>query len=152
MSVWLLKSEPSVYGIADLERDGTSLWDGVRNYQARNYLRAMRPGDVAFFYHSSTTPAGIVGLVRVRRGDVVDPTQFDPSSPYHDPRATPAAPRWFTVEVELVRRFARLVSLDELRAAFGPDELLAVRRGNRLSVLPVPDAVADRILAMADGS
>lgn len=97
MAYWLLKSEPQVYGIEDLEREGRALWDGVRNYQARNYLMAMKEGDLCFFYHSGANPPGIAGLCRVVRTLLPDPTQFDPENPYYDPKATPAKPagtRW----------------------------------------------------------
>ncbi len=151
MRYWLLKSEPSVYSLDDLARDGRAVWDGVRNYQARNFLREMRVDDLAFFYHSNAKPPGIVGLARVTRAGVVDPTQFDPESPYHDPKATPEAPRWHTVEVAFVRRFPRMVPLSTLREVFTPEELWILRRGNRLSVVPVPEGVARRILALAEG-
>ncbi|MER3482188.1 MAG: EVE domain-containing protein [Meiothermus sp.] len=151
MPYWLLKSEPEVYGIADLERDKTSVWDGVRNYQARNYLRAMQKGDLAFFYHSSTEALGIAGLGRVKRTEVVDPSQFDPASPYFDAKSTRENPRWWTVEIEFARAFPQTISLDTLREKFSPDELILLRRGNRLSVMPVEDAVAERILKMAEG-
>ncbi|WP_448561691.1 EVE domain-containing protein [Trichothermofontia sp.] len=147
MSYWLMKSEPKVYSITDLERDGTTIWDGVRNYQARNYLRQMQPGDLAFFYHSNTSPPGIVGLMRVVEADLADPSQFDPSSPYYDPKATPAAPRWQTVQVEFVETFTPPLSLDTLKQDFTPEDLPVVRRGNRLSVLPVSEGVAQKLLA-----
>lgn len=149
MAFWLLKSEPHTFSIDDLERKQSTLWDGVRNYQARNFLRVMQPGDLAFFYHSSTKPPGVVGLCKVVRSEVVDPTQFDPASPYYDPAARPENPRWWTVEVEFVRRFARMVSLEALRQTFTPDELWVVRRGNRLSVMPVSEEAARRILELA---
>ena len=94
MNYWLMKSEPNVYGIADLEREGIAIWDGVRNYQARNFLRSMEVGDLAFFYHSNTKPPGIVGLMEVVASQVVDPSQFDISSNYYDPKATLISPRW----------------------------------------------------------
>ncbi|RIH84468.1 EVE domain protein [Calidithermus terrae] len=149
MAYWLLKSEPDAFSIADLERIHRSLWDGVRNYQARNFLRSMQPGDLAFFYHSSTEPPGVVGVCRVVRTGVADPTQFDPHSEYHDPAAQPEKPRWWTVEVEFVQRFGRMVSLETLRQTFTPDELWVVRRGNRLSVMPVSEEAARRILELA---
>ncbi|MDM7324155.1 MAG: EVE domain-containing protein, partial [Thermus sp.] len=102
MAYWLLKSEPQVYSILDLKREGKALWDGVRNYQARNHLMRMQVGDICFFYHSNSNPPGIAGLCRVVRTLVPDPTQFDPSSPYFDPKATRENPRWYTVEVEFL--------------------------------------------------
>lgn len=149
MNYWLMKSEPSVYSIWDLQRDGQTLWDGVRNYQARNYLKAMQVGDRAFFYHSNADPPGIAGLMEIVETQVLDPSQFDPTSPYYDPKATPAAPRWYTVRVQFVAAFGRLIPLAQLRATFTPAELEVVRRGTRLSVMPVPQAVAERLLALA---
>jgi predicted RNA-binding protein with PUA-like domain len=152
MNYWLMKSEPDVYSIADLERDGETIWDGVRNYQARNFLKSMQPGDLAFFYHSNTTPPGIVGLMRVAKPDIVDPTQFDPQSKYYDAKSPRDKPRWWTVSLEFVEAFPRLVSLDELRQTFSPDDLWVVRQGNRLSVMPVPAAIAEQLLGMAKAS
>lgn len=145
MAYWLLKSEPQVYSIQDLEREGRALWDGVRNYQARNYLLRMQAGDLCFFYHSSTTPPGIAGLCRVVRTGLPDPTQFDPESPYFDPKATREKPRWYTVEVAFVEAWP-LIPLEALRPCFPQDHPL-VRRGNRLSVMPVPPEVAERLIA-----
>jgi predicted RNA-binding protein with PUA-like domain len=146
MHYWLMKSEPDVYSITDLEHDRETLWDGVRNYQARNFLKSMQPGDLAFFYHSNTTPPGIVGLMKVVQPNLVDPTQFDSKSKYYDPKSTPDNPRWHTVTVGFVEAFPRLISLDELRQTFSPDDLWVVRQGNRLSVMPVPEAIAKEIL------
>lgn len=146
-----MKSEPEVYSIADLERDRQTIWDGVRNYQARNYLRSMQPGDLAFFYHSNATPPGIVGLMQIAQPNVVDPTQFDPNSKYYDAKSTQAAPRWQTVIVEFEQCFPAMITLDTLRQTFSPDELWVVRQGNRLSVMPVSEAIAQKILAMTGG-
>ena len=143
-----MKSEPGTYSISDLKRDRTTIWDGVRNYQARNYLRQMQVGDLAFFYHSNTTPPGIVGLMRVVTSEVVDPTQFDPKSPYYDPTSAPQSPRWHTVKVEFVKTFPQLISLPTLKQEFSPEELGVVRQGNRLSVMPVTDAIAQKILVL----
>ncbi len=150
INYWLLKSEPEVYSIENLQREGQTLWDGVRNYQARNFLRQMKRGDLAFFYHSNTTPPGIVGLARVVETGVVDPTQFDPASPYYDGRCSVDSPRWFTVRLEFDRRFDRCIPLATLKQTFTTDELLLVRTGNRLSVMPVEKAIAARILAMVE--
>ncbi|MFS8819989.1 EVE domain-containing protein [Synechococcus sp. W60.1] len=150
MNYWLMKSEPSVYSIWDLQREGQTLWDGVRNYQARNYLKAMQPGDRAFFYHSNANPPGIAGLMEIVETQVVDPSQFDPTSPYYDPKSTPAAPRWYTVRVQFVAAFERLIPLAQLRATFTPAELEVVRRGTRLSVIPVAAEVAERLLSLAN--
>lgn len=141
MSYWLLKSEPAAFSIDDLAARSaqTERWDGVRNYQARNWLRdALRPGDQAFFYHSNTARPGVVGIVEIVRAGYADPTAFDPASPYYDPASAPAAPRWYSVDVRLVRKLRRLIGLTELKAQAErlPDFPL-LRRGNRLSVLPV---------------
>lgn len=149
MKYWLMKSEPDVYSIDDLERDRETIWDGVRNYQARNFLRSMQPGELIFFYHSNTTPPGIIGLMEVAKPDIVDPTQFDLQSKYYDPKSPPDNPRWQTVSVKFVEQFPTLVTLDTLRQTFTPDELLVVRPGNRLSVLPVSVDTAAKILKLA---
>lgn len=149
MAYWLVKSEPDVYSLQDLARDGQTLWDGVRNYQARNFLRSMVPGDLAFYYHSNTTPPGIVGLAHIVETSFDDPSQFDPASPYYDPKSSPDKPRWQTVRIAFQAAFPSLISLDQLRQTFDPEELWVVRRGNRLSVMPVPEAVAAKLLAIA---
>ena len=141
-----MKSEPDVYGIAELERDRTTIWDGVRNYQARNFLKSMAVGDLAFFYHSNTKPPGIVGLMKIVQSQVVDPSQFDLDGDYYDPKSTQTAPRWHTVKLEFVSRFDRQIDLNELRDRFTPEELLVVKQGNRLSVMPILENVAERIL------
>jgi predicted RNA-binding protein with PUA-like domain len=152
MGYWLLKSEPTAFGITDLEAapDLTTPWEGVRNYQARNYLRdGMRLGDQAFLYHSGTAHPAIVGIVEVVRAGYPDETAFDPASRYHDPASTLAHPRWYRVDVRLVRRLRRAVTLVELKhhaEALGDFPLL--RRGNRLSVLPVTAAQWTAILAL----
>jgi predicted RNA-binding protein with PUA-like domain len=148
MNYWLMKSEPTVYSIADLQQQRETIWDSVRNYQARNFLRQMQLGDLAFFYHSNTNPPGIVGLMRVVKTGIADPTQFEPTSEYYDPKSTPDAPRWQTVVVEFVEIFSHAISLATLRENFKDEELMVLRRGNRLSVMPVPEAVAQKILAM----
>ena len=129
-----MKCEPSAYSIADLKRDRVTIWDGVRNYQARNFLKAMVVGDLAFFYHSNVTPPGIVGLMQVIEAQLVDPSQFDLDGDYYDPKATAAAPRWHTVKVEYVKTFQQQIDLAALRGRFTSDELIVVRQGNRLSI------------------
>ena len=148
MNYWLMKSEPDVYSIADLKGDRISIWDGVRNYQARNFMREMSRGDLVFFYHSNTKIPGIVGLVRVVETGIADPSQFDMNSEYYDPKSPFDAPRWQTVRVEFVEEFAKLISLDELKQKFSPDEILLVRKCNRLSVMPVSESAAEKILTM----
>lgn len=150
MNYWLLKSEPQTYSITDLQQESRAIWDGVRNYQARNFLRQMQLGDRAFFYHSNIKPPGIVGLAEVVATDFPDPTQFDPESPYFDPKATSESPRWYTVEVAFVRDFPEMISLTTLKQMFSPEEFLLVKKGNRLSVMPVGDRVAAEILKMVE--
>lgn len=149
MKYWLYKSEPSAYSIDDLAQDRTTIWDGVRNYIARNYLLQAEVGDLAFFYHSSAKPPGVAGLCRIVETKVVDPTQFDPQSKYFDAGAEPAEPRWHTTTVEFVEKFATFIPLETLRASFSPEEFPILRRGSRLSVTPVPESTAQRLLEMA---
>jgi predicted RNA-binding protein with PUA-like domain len=137
MKYWLLKSEPSTYGIDHLKQDGTTAWTGVRNYQARNFMRdGMRPGDRAFFYHSSCAEPGIVGIVEISAAARPDATQFDRKSPQYDPAATRSEPRWVSVDVKFVKK-TRTVGLDELRGRRELKDMHVLRRGNRLSVMPV---------------
>ena len=153
MNYWLMKSEPSVFGIDDLAArpNKTEPWDGVRNYQARNMMRdTMRRGDLAFFYHSNCEPPGIVGIMEVVREGYPDPTQFDPESKYHDPKSDPDAPRWHLVDVRLKKRFKAMVTLAELREHAGElGDFALLRKGNRLSVMPVEKATWQRILELA---
>lgn len=141
MGYWLLKSEPQTFSLADLETapNQTTPWEGVRNYQARNFLReGLRLSDQAFFYHSGTAHPAVVGIVQVVREGYPDTTAWDPASPYHDPGSTPDHPRWHRVDVRFVRRLRREVTLAELkryRDILGDFALL--RPGSRLSVLPV---------------
>jgi predicted RNA-binding protein with PUA-like domain len=150
MNYWLLKSEPESYSIDHLAREGETLWEGIRNYQARIYLRSAQVGDLCFFYHSNTAPVGIAGLCEVIETLVADPTQFDPTSDYFDPKSTVAEPRWQTIRVKFVEKFARVLTLQELQTAFTGDELMVVRKGNRFSVMPVDANVALRILALVE--
>ena len=138
MAHWLVKSEPDVFGYADLERVGREGWDGVRSYQARIYLRAMRVGEQAIFYHSNAKPPGAAGVCKIVKRAEPDPTQFDPTSKYYDPASPPADPRWDWVTVAPVREL-RFVPLDELKQM---PEMIGSRllaKGNRLSVLPLSD-------------
>lgn len=145
---WLLKSEPAEFSIDDLAARGHEPWTGVRNYQARNHLRAMQRGDGLFIYHSSCAEPGIVGIARVSAPASPDPTQFDPDSAYHDPRADRAAPRWWQVEVAYVRHTRRPLALSELKAHPELAGLILLRRGNRLSVMPVAAEHARVLLAL----
>lgn len=137
---WLMKSEPDVYSIDDLARDGVGTWEGVRNYQARNYMRSMHVGDLALFYHSNAKPPGVVGVMRIAREAYVDDTQFDPASAYYDAKVKAAEPRWDRVDVAFVERLPCFVTLDELRTEAALSEMLVIRRGMRLSVQPVTPA------------
>ena len=139
---WLMKSEPDAFSIDDLERVGTEPWTGVRNYQARNFMRnGMHVGDGVLFYHSNCTPPGIVGTATVATAAYPDPTQFDRKSPYFDPKATREEPRWFNVDVRFERKLSRIIPLDEIRShADELEEFELIRRGSRLSVLPVSAA------------
>jgi len=134
---WLLKSEPDVFGFPDLLRVGREPWNGVRNYQARNNLRAMRAGDLALFYHSNAKPAGVAGVARVVRAAYPDDLQFDPGSAYHDPRSDPAEPRWSMVDVSPVLAFPALLTLERLRDLPAWQASPLTQKGTRLSVLPV---------------
>ncbi len=152
---WLVKSEPDAFGFDDLWRapQRTTVWDGVRNYQARNFMRDdMRVGDVVLFYHSNATPPGVVGLAEVASAPYPDPSQFDPASPYFDPTSTREAPRWVSVDIRAVAPLPRLVPLDELREdpRLAALDLPLVRRGNRLSVMPMPLEAVDRVRSLAD--
>ncbi|MTJ53820.1 EVE domain-containing protein [Anabaena sp. UHCC 0253] len=149
MNYWLMKSEPSVYSITDLKNQNQTIWDGIRNYQARNFLRQMQIGDLAFFYHSNAEPPGIFGLMRIVETGIADPTQFDINSKYYDAKSTPESPRWQTVKVEFLEVFNNPLSLSTLKAKFSDDELLVVKKGNRLSVTPVIESVGRRILEIA---
>jgi predicted RNA-binding protein with PUA-like domain len=147
---WLVKTEPDVYSIDDLKRDRTTGWDGVRNYQARNFMRdEMKKGDPVLIYHSNAEPPGIVGLATVSREGHPDPTALDPTDPHFDPKSDPGQPRWIQVELRFKRRFRRPLPLAELR---GDPELVGMpllQRGQRLSVQPVSAAHLDRVLTLA---
>ncbi|MCH9671134.1 MAG: EVE domain-containing protein [Gammaproteobacteria bacterium] len=140
MRYWLMKSEPNEFSIDDLRNrpKKTEPWDGVRNYQARNMMRdEMKRGDKAFFYHSNCDVPGIVGIVEVVKEGYPDPTAFDPDDKHFDPKSDPDNPRWFLVEVKFVRKLKRTISLTELKEKTQLEDFALVRRGNRLSVMPV---------------
>ena len=148
---WLMKSEPDAFSIDDLARVGTEPWTGVRNYQARNYMRnGMRPGDGVLFYHSNCTPPGIVGTATVASLPYPDPTQFDCDSHYFDPKATQEEPRWFLVDVAFERKLGRIISLDEIRGHADElgEEFALIKRGSRLSVMPVSAAQWKLLLSL----
>lgn len=138
---WLMKSEPNAFSIDDLREmpKQTEHWDGVRNYQARNFMRdEMRIGDLVLFYHSNTKPPGVVGLAKVASEPYPDPTQFDPESKYFDPKSDPENPRWQMVDVAFVERFDETITLKQIQSqAEALEGCALVRRGNRLSVMPI---------------
>jgi predicted RNA-binding protein with PUA-like domain len=149
---WLMKSEPDEASIDDLAAAPrqTLPWTGVRNYQARNFMRdAMRPGDGVLFYHSSCPQPGVAGLARIVGRLQPDTTQFDPASPYHDPKATPEKPRWLQIDVQLERK-TRLLPLAEMRSAPELATMTVLQRGSRLSITPVTPAEWDAVLARLD--
>ncbi len=154
MQYWLMKSEPDVFSFEDLKnRPGQrEPWDGVRNYQARNFMRdAMKLGDRVLFYHSNTKPPGVAGIAEIASEPYPDPTAFDPSSKYHDPKSDPEKPRWILVDVKFCADLARLVSLDEMKAMPELAEMRALQRGNRLSITPVTE-VEFQAIAKAGGA
>jgi predicted RNA-binding protein with PUA-like domain len=141
MQYWLLKSEPDVYSIDDLEKAGKpAMWEGCRNYTVRNYFRdTMQHGDLAFFYHSNAEPNGIVGTMRIVGDAYPDPTQFDPASEYYDAKSPRENPRWLLRDVVFISKFKRTVTLGELREVDGLQDMFVVRKGQRLSVMPVTE-------------
>jgi predicted RNA-binding protein with PUA-like domain len=150
ISHWLMKSEPDAFSIDDLERKGQEAWDGVRNYQARNFMRdGMRVGDKVFFYHSNCAEPGIVGIAEVATDAYPDPSQFDPKSDYFDSGSTRDNPRWMLVEVKFVKKFKRTITLDELKQQEALADMALVRKGNRLSVMPVGESDWKYILKLA---
>lgn len=135
-----MKSEPDVFSIDDLKKKKKSGWDGVRNYQARNYMRDdMKLGDLVLFYHSSCEVPGVAGLARVSKTSHPDPSQFDAKSEYYDPKATKEEPRWFMVEVEFVEKFDQVITLATLKATKGLEKMPLVQKGSRLSINPVTE-------------
>jgi predicted RNA-binding protein with PUA-like domain len=151
MNHWLLKSEPDVFGIAHLEKrpDKTEPWDGVRNYQARNMMRDdMKKGDLAFFYHSNCKEPGIAGIVKIVRDGYPDHTAFDSKQKYFDPKSDPQNPRWYMVDVRHVRTLKRIITLTELKSHQELSDLPLLRRGNRLSVMPISNTHWKFILSL----
>jgi predicted RNA-binding protein with PUA-like domain len=149
---WLIKSEPDKYSIDDLfaEEGGTTPWDSIRNYQARNFMRDdMRVGDWMLFYHSNAKPPGVAGLAKVASKPYPDPTQFDPDHDYFDPKSDPDDPRWILVDVAPLDRLPAFVSLQELKDNPALDQMQVVQKGSRLSVQPVTEAEWREVLKMA---
>jgi predicted RNA-binding protein with PUA-like domain len=150
VAYWLMKSEPDVYSIDDLRRDGREMLDSIRNYQARNMMRDdMRIGDEVFFYHSNCKEPAIAGIAKVASKPYPDPTQFDKKSRYFDPKSTQDEPRWILVDVEFVRKFKKPITLAEIKANKDLEDMILVRRGNRLSIMPIEKNHWDLILTMA---
>jgi predicted RNA-binding protein with PUA-like domain len=146
---WLMKSEPNVYSIADLQRDGHTCWDGVRNYQARNFMRdEMRVGDEIFFYHSNAQPMGIYGVAKVVREAYPDHTAFEPSDPHYDPKSDPANPTWMMVDVGYVGTFREPITLATLKQTAKLEKMLVIQRGSRLSVQPVTPEEWDVVMRL----
>ncbi len=153
MNYWLMKSEPNAFGIDDLKnmQDQTEHWDGVRNYQARNMMRdQMKIGDQVFFYHSNCKVPGIVGIMEVVREGYPDHTAFDPQSKYFDPKSNPEKPRWIMVDIKYIRHTNRVISLTEMKECEMLENMQLVRKGNRLSILPVTAAEWATILQLED--
>lgn len=149
---WLIKSEPETFSLDDFQRkkDQTEPWDGVRNYQARNYMRdEMKVGDQVLFYYSNCSKPGVVGVVEVVRESYADPSQWDEKSEYYDPKATRENPRWFMVDMKFVSRLPRIVSLQEMKGKKELQGMKLVQRGNRLSVMPVTHEEYKVVLKMA---
>lgn len=152
MKFWLMKSEPEEFGIEDLKRVRTEPWDGVRNYQARNMMRdEMKKGDKVFFYHSNCDEPGVYGVMRIKREAYPDHTAFDPDDKHYDPKSDPDNPRWFMVDVGYVRKFKQPVTLRTMREYTETKlrDLALLRRGNRLSIMPVTPAQWEFILGLA---
>ncbi len=147
---WLMKSEPEVFSIDDLARSPkkTTSWDGVRNYQARNFMRAMRTGDQVLFYHSNANPPAVVGIAEVVKSAYPDATQFDKRDSHYDPASNPGQPRWDVVDIRFVRKFPAPLSLDLLRAKAGLKGMELLRKGSRLSVQPVRTAEWNEIIRL----
>ena len=151
MRYWLMKSEPNEFSIDDLaaRSNRTEPWDGVRNYQARNMMRdQMKLGDLAFFYHSSCEVPGVVGIIKVARESYPDETAFDPKDKHYDSKSDPENPRWYLVDVQLVRKLGRIIPLAELKRQPELADMPLLRRGNRLSIMPVAESEWEFILAM----
>ena len=144
---WLLKSEPNVYSIADLQRDDSTCWEGVRNYSARNNMRGMTVGDLALFYHSNANPPGVAGVCRIKQEAYPDQYAWNEKSKYYDEKSPKDNPRWFMVDVEFLEAFDRLVSLEEIKSTRSFEEMVLVKHG-RLSVQPVKKSEFDAIVRM----
>lgn len=150
MAYWLVKTEPSVYSIEDLARDKVTQWDGVRNYQARNFLREMQVGEQVLIYHSNEDPIGVAGLAIVNKKSYPDPTQFERLSEYYDLKSTKENPRWFGPDLKFCKKFKNVVELSVLREHSQLKDMILLQRGSRLSVLPLKNGEFKHILKLAD--
>lgn len=150
MKYWLIKSEPDVFSIDDLKKVKREAWDGVRNYQARNFMmKEMKPGDLALFYHSNAKPPGVAGIAKVAGETYPDPTQFDKRSDYYDSKSKQDNPRWWLVDFQFVKKFNQEVPLDALKADNQLSEMMVCQKGTRLSITPVQAKHYERVLKLA---
>jgi predicted RNA-binding protein with PUA-like domain len=150
MKYWLIKSEPETYSIDHMEKDRETLWEGVRNYQARNFMQKdMQKGDLAFFYHSNAVPSAIAGLVEISGAAVADPSALNTKSPFFDPKATKEKPIWYCVKVKFKKKFKKLLSLDDLRTQKKLENMVLLQKGSRLSVQPVSESEFKKICELA---
>lgn len=149
---WLMKCEPAAYTIDQLARDGTTSWEGVRNFQARNHLRTMKVGDLAFFYASNATPSGVVGVMEIARAAYPDPVQFQKGHHYYEPKSRPEKPHWYTVDVRFVEKLPGIVSLETLKGTPALKHMLVVQPGRRPSVQPVTKEEFEVVLQLSRGS
>jgi predicted RNA-binding protein with PUA-like domain len=136
---WLMKCEPDAYTISDLQRDGTTTWEGVRNYQARNFMRDMKLGDRVLFYASNADPSGVTGIAEISREAFPDPFALKKGHAYYDPKATAEEPIWVSVELKFVEKFDEIVSLETLKNTKGLEEMVVTKKGSRLSIQPVTE-------------
>jgi len=151
MQYWLIKSEPEVFSIDDLKKVKREPWNGVRNYQARNFMwKDMQPGDLALFYHSNAKPSGVVGIAKVAGKPYPDPSQFDNRSEYHDPKSSPDNPRWWLVDFSFVKKFREMLPLEALKADKQLSEMMVCQKGTRLSINPVAEKHFKRVLKLAE--
>jgi predicted RNA-binding protein with PUA-like domain len=148
MQYWLMKNEPECYSLDDLKRDGSYVWDGVRNYQARNLMKEMKEGDLVLYYYSNSDPSGVAGVAKVVKTAYPDPSQFNKKSEYFDPKATSETPRWLAVDVAFVSKFKEVLSLQELKTDPFFADMVVIKKGVRLSVQPVSPKHFKRIVKM----
>lgn len=149
MAKWLVKSEPSTYSIDDFKSEKKTLWEGVRNYQARNFLREMKRGERVLFYHSNADEIGIVGVGKVSKEAMPDPSQFDRKSDYYDEGSSEASPRWFCPELQFLKKFPSTITREDLSSNKALREMVILKKGSRLSVTPVTEDEYQEICAMA---